>query len=159
MSNLVRIIEVQRDVWRRKKLEQRRHQEKKKSVYGKKQEQIKNIVNKLFYPHEFISIRPDWLKNPLTGKNLEIDLYNNDFKLAIEIQGQQHYKKNDKFHLTEEQFENQKKRDIIKKELIKKNNIKLIEIPYYIPNEDVAEYIAEKFYDIHSTGRPFYTGE
>src|SRR5687767_12944273 len=31
-----------------------------------------------------------WLKSPMTGKSLELDLYNDDFKLAIEIQGRQH---------------------------------------------------------------------
>src|ERR1035437_5662501 len=34
--------------------------------------------------------RPDWLKNPETGRNLEIDIYYPDLKLAVEFQGIQH---------------------------------------------------------------------
>ena len=37
------------------------------------------------------SIRPDWLKNPLTGKNLELDLYEEKDKVALEYNGSQHY--------------------------------------------------------------------
>lgn len=39
--------------------------------------------------------RPEWLKNPKTGKFLEIDRYYPSLKLAFEFQGEQHFK-NDK---------------------------------------------------------------
>lgn len=37
------------------------------------------------------NFRPDFLKNPTTGRNLELDFYLPDFKVGIEIQGQHHY--------------------------------------------------------------------
>jgi len=40
------------------------------------------------------NIRPDYLKNPLTGQNLELDILYTDFKLAFEFQGDFHYSNN-----------------------------------------------------------------
>lgn len=37
------------------------------------------------------NVRPDYLKNPLTGQNLELDILFTDFKLAFEFQGDFHY--------------------------------------------------------------------
>ena len=34
--------------------------------------------------------RPDWLKNPETGRNLELDIYYPELKLAVEFNGSQH---------------------------------------------------------------------
>lgn len=39
----------------------------------------------------FRNYRPDWLKNPTSGKNLELDFYLPHIPIAIEIQGQHHY--------------------------------------------------------------------
>jgi hypothetical protein len=40
------------------------------------------------------NIRPDYLKNPITGQNLELDIFYTDFKLAFEFQGDFHYTNN-----------------------------------------------------------------
>lgn len=61
--------------------------------------------------------RPDWLKNPETGRNLEIDFYLPHIGFALEIQGEHHY-----FD------ENQKQRDNLKRELILKKGLVLIEL-------------------------------
>jgi len=44
--------------------------------------------------------RPDFLRNPVTGGNfnLELDCYNPELKLAVEYSGQQHYKYIPFFH-------------------------------------------------------------
>lgn len=36
---------------------------------------------------KFPSVRPNFLKNPKTGRNLELDMYNDSLKLAIEYNG------------------------------------------------------------------------
>ncbi len=36
--------------------------------------------------------RPNWLRNPVTGNPLELDLYDPVHSLAIEVQGGQHYR-------------------------------------------------------------------
>jgi hypothetical protein len=64
--------------------------------------------------------RPDWLKNPTTNKNLELDFYLPHIKVGIEIQGQHHY--DDGYQI---------KKDNIKKDLSFDENITLIKISIF----------------------------
>jgi len=50
------------------------------------------ILQYLLSTYKFTSIRPNWLKNPETMQNLEIDCYNEELKLGLEKNGIQHYK-------------------------------------------------------------------
>lgn len=61
--------------------------------------------------------RPDLLKNPQTGKNLEVDFYFPETAIGIEIQG---------VHHIEDEY--QKKRDELKRNLCEQNSIVLAEI-------------------------------
>ena len=63
------------------------------------------------------NFRPDWLKNPLTGKNLEYDFYIPKFKMAFEIQGDHHWTS-----------DYQKYKDNIKREISKNKGIDLVEL-------------------------------
>ena len=56
----------------------------------------------------FSNCRPDWMKNPFTGKNLEIDIYLPELKLAIEVDGPQHHEYNLHFHGSKKEFDEQK---------------------------------------------------
>jgi len=69
---------------------------------------------------KFHKIRPDFLRNDVTGYNLEIDLYNDELKLAVEVQGDQHYKFTPFFHRNKETFMLQRYRDEMKKQKCKK---------------------------------------
>ena len=96
---------------------------------------------KIIFGKEFTKIRPDMLKNNVTGHNLELDLYNEDLQLGIEYSGAQHYKYIPFFHKNYEHFLNQKYRDEIKKMLCEKNGIQLIEIPYTVKLKDMETFI------------------
>jgi len=89
----------------------------------------------------FYKIRPDFLRNDVTGYNLEIDLYNNDLKLGVEVQGDQHYKFTPFFHRNKETFLNQRYRDEMKKQKCMKEGITLIEIPYSVGEKRLKQYI------------------
>lgn len=98
------------------------------------------IMGKI-YGSKFISMRPDWLKNPETGRNLELDCYNEDLKIAVEYNGIQHYAFPNYFHKSEKEFEDQKKRDKIKCDTCKKKGVFLITVPYTVTHDKIHDYI------------------
>ena len=99
------------------------------------------------FQRPFPKIRPDFLNNPVTGgkNNLEIDCYNDELKLAVEVQGAQHYKFIPYFHKSYEAFLNQKYRDELKRRMLKDNGIFLIEIPYNMKERDVEPFIRSEW--------------
>jgi len=64
---------------------------------------------------------------------LKFDFYLSDFNILIETNGRQHYEPVEYFG-GEEDFKKQHQRDQIKRDYCKKQNIKLIEIPYWDAN-------------------------
>lgn len=75
----------------------------------------------------FKQCKPDFLKG------MELDGYNDELKIGLEYNGEQHYHYNPFFHKrNEENFIKQQQRDKLKKELCKQNNIYLIVVPYWI---------------------------
>lgn len=62
-------------------------------------------------------------------KPLPFDFYLPDYNTCIEFDGQQHYTK-EAFNKTDEDFQDRIKKDNIKTQYCKDNNIKLIRIPY-----------------------------
>lgn len=90
---------------------------------------------------KFNKERPDFLKNPITNNNLELDCYSPELKLALEYNGKQHYEFSPIFHKTKTDFYNQKYRDEIKKRLCYENGIDLIEVPYSVTHERIPFYI------------------
>jgi hypothetical protein len=100
----------------------------------------RDIAQKVF-GKPFKKIRPDFLKNKVTGANLELDIFNEDLKVAIEFNGEQHYKYIPFFHKNYEAFLNQKYRDEIKKMLCKQHGIHLIEISFSTASTDIETII------------------
>jgi len=90
---------------------------------------------------KFNKVRPEFLTNPVTGHTLELDLYNDELKLAIEYNGAQHYKYNSMMHGSRDSFHNQKYRDLIKKQLCEQNGVRLIEVPYTVPEHKIPDYL------------------
>jgi len=93
---------------------------------------------------QFYSTRPDFLKNIITGRNLELDCYNHDLRLAVEYNGIQHYRYPNKFHKSKEQFEKQLIRDDMKRLLCDRNGIYLITVPY-TESHRIKEFLTDKY--------------
>lgn len=90
----------------------------------------------------FSKIRPDFLKNNVTGGyNLELDCFNADLRLAVEYNGIQHYKYTPYFHRNKESFLNQKYRDEMKRERCKSNRVHLVEVPYTIKKNEIENFL------------------
>ena len=93
----------------------------------------------------FPKARPPCLRNPVTGENLELDIYNESLGLAVEYNGKQHYHFNSHFHRgSNDRFQNQQYRDLIKKQLCEENGIFLITVPYSLKEEEIPDYLEQK---------------
>ena len=96
------------------------------------------------YKRKFPTVRPDFLKNPETKRNLELDGFNKDLMIAFEYNGEQHYHYPNCFHKTEEDFRKQVRRDKYKFSVCEELGIYLIRIPYTVKNDDIRRYIEER---------------
>lgn len=73
---------------------------------------------------------------------LELDMYNEELRIACEYNGIQHYKEDVKFFHKYGGFEEQKERDAKKAEFCSANGINLIVVPYTIKSfRDTVEFI------------------
>ena len=99
---------------------------------SKGQLECKQSLIQFFPNHTFKTVRPSFLRNPLTKRRLELDFYCPELKLAVEYNGPQHYHFTPYIHSTLEVFNAQCYRDKLKKDLCLKNNITLIVVPYTI---------------------------
>ena len=95
---------------------------------GNKGEELVRRVFEDKFKKSFPNVKPKWLINPKTNYTLQLDGFCEELNLAFEYQGIQHYKYPNHCHKNKKEFEKQKYRDKIKKDLCKKHNVKLIEI-------------------------------
>jgi len=104
---------------------------------------LQNLFNR-----PFPKARPDFLRNPVTGGNfnLELDCFNTDLKLAVEYNGIQHYQYVPYFHKNKEAFLNQKYRDEMKRQKCKENGVILIEVPHTIKIENIKRFIENELH-------------
>jgi len=112
-----------------------------KKITKKNEKKVREVFEKIF-KKEFPTVRPDFLKGD-KGKNLELDGYNEELKLAFEYNGAQHYKFTSRFHKSEDDLLSQQKRDAQKKEMCKEMGITLIEIPYTIKYDKLEAEITK----------------
>jgi hypothetical protein len=112
---------------------------------SKGETECRRVLQKIF-KKPFNKDRPDFLRNPVTGGNfnLELDCFSKEMKLAVEFQGQQHYKYIPFFHRNKEHFLNQKYRDDLKRRLCRDNGIKLIEVSYTVKIPDIENYMIKE---------------
>lgn len=105
-----------------------------------------HILEKIYGKPFARNLRPNFLKNPETGANLELDCYNEELKIACEYNGIQHYKYPNYFHRTEDDFIKQVRRDRYKLDVCDRLGIYLINVPYTVPvnEEAIQKYIISK---------------
>jgi len=109
---------------------------------SKGEKECRRALQDLF-KRPFNKARPDFLRNPVTGGNfnLELDCFCAELGLAVEYSGIQHYKFTKYFHKNKEAFLNQKYRDDMKKRICKEYGVNLIEVPYTVKVEEIRDYL------------------
>lgn len=123
----------------------------KRTPVKKKHERECQRILQNIYNRPFISVRPDFLKNPKTGRNLELDLWNKELNLALEYQGVQHRTYSPYFHRQYSDFLSQQDRDQYKKQKCKDLKLDLIEVPDTVKFDDLEDYIRAELVKL---GRP-----
>lgn len=115
---------------------------KRPPVESKGEAECRRVLQGIFRA-PFPKARPDFLSNPVTGSNynLELDCYNPRLKLAVEYNGVQHYKYVPYFHKNKDAFLNQKYRDELKRRMCVDNGIHLIEVPNTVKTEDIRDFL------------------
>lgn len=118
------------------------------SPQGKKkwkgEERCREILQQI-YKKPFPSSRPDFLKNPATNKNLELDCYCDSLKIALEYDGAQHANYTPRFHRDDKwNFVYQVRKDDWKTKKCEEMGITLIRIPHYVQHEKLESYIRKK---------------
>jgi len=109
---------------------------------SKAEGRCKEIVRKIWPDHEFITVRPPWLKNPSTGRCLELDMYNEELGIAIEYNGRQHYEYVPHFHRGGRgDLIKQVERDNLKLDLCDKVGVRVITVPYYVKDSEIEALI------------------
>ena len=97
-----------------------------------------------YFNAPFLNQRPPYLINPITGRALEIDCYNERLRIGCEYHGRQHFEYTPFMHKSYKSFQNQRYRDEIKINKCKELGIKLIVVPYTIPLSSIEKYIIDK---------------
>lgn len=115
------------------------------------QDRCLSIMKDIFQVDFLVDYRPDWLKNPVTKKNLEIDIYNEDIVtpigrgIGLEYDGSQHSEYNPHFHRQgPAEFIYQCKKDSWKNVVCLSKRILLIRVPSFVAYEDLERYICTK---------------
>ena len=92
----------------------------------------------------FAKVYPKWLLNS-RGNQMELDMYNEELKLGIEFNGQQHYEFTKVFHKDEKDLMTRIKDDKKKLQLCKDNGVKLLVVPYDV---NMKEHLLNNFIDM-----------
>ena len=111
----------------------------KKGVY-KNEEKCREVIQSI-YNAPFKKIRPDFLKNPKTGRKLELDMYNDNLKIALEYNGIQHRTYAPYFHKSQNDYYDQVDRDKLKERLCKENGVLLIVVPDTVRYNEIESFI------------------
>lgn len=122
-----------------------------------RERETRRSLEALYPGQSFPKVRPRFLRNPATGRNLELDAYCDALKLGVEHQGEHHAHFPNAFHQTQDQFIQQQQRDQLKADLCEKSGVHLIRVPHDIPIEKIQTWLATQLPPQQSSSSPDLT--
>ena len=111
-------------------------------------ETVSRAILEHLFECSFTKIKPLWLRSE-TGHRLELDGYNEHIGLAFEYQGQQHYEYLPFFHKSYDDFKQRQYWDEHKRKVCESQEVKLLEIPYWIESSAIQEFIYDALDPTH----------
>lgn len=118
----------------------------------------KRILEEFGFPDLKENYRPDWMQSE-KGERLELDFYIPSLRIAIEVQGQQHFTFTPRFHSTYECFLAQQKRDSAKLRLCEIHGVQLWEVSNVEDLQLVLEKIRIRIPDTAKTKAPKFLSD
>ena len=89
--------------------------------------------------------RPKWLNNEMTGRSLELDVYCETAKVAVEYNGNKyHYCFQDSKTCSYTMY-----KDSLKRKRCSEMGILLVQVPFFVPLCSIIEYILMRIYSSH----------
>ena len=107
---------------------------------GLKERLVRQTLERLF-EKPFKKHRPRWLRNPQTGRLMELDGFSQELNLAFEYQGEQHYRVVLPFKMNHGHLDRGRYRDDLKKKLCKEHNVILIEVPFCVTPQELPKWL------------------
>ena len=98
----------------------------------------------------FCKVRPRFLRNARTGRNLELDGYCEELQLAFEYDGYAHTNFPNAFHRDIDAFQQQQQRDALKDDLCRKAGVRLIRVPYTLTLEEIEAHVRQRCAEVQA---------
>jgi len=127
-------------LWKKRKGTSTDKKTTNKPFESKGEQECRRVLEK-YTGRRFSRERPSFMRNHVSGHNLELDCFNQDLKLAVEYNGEQHYNYIPHFHSSRDAFYNSRYKDDIKKRLCDENGIRLIVVPYTVSFSNIEQYL------------------
>ncbi len=129
--------------------------EKWRAIFGQRFfEEVCRSYFELIFRTKFLKKSPDWLRNPITGRKMHLDGYNEKLKLAFEYNGPQHYEFTRPYHKTHQDLIYQQRRDALKADYCNANGILLIIIPFTVRLSEMQEEIINQYVNLTGNKLP-----
>lgn len=118
-----------------------RHTQSCGCLNSRGEQKVSNILNSLniVFQQQYVYNN---CRNPKTNAPLRFDFYLPDYNCCIEYDGEQHFKEKENYY--RDTLNERQKRDNIKTQYCKDNNIKLVRIPYWDYDRIDKEYTLGK---------------
>ena len=99
---------------------------------------------------KFPKVRPRFLRNPASGRNLELDGYCEEMMLAFEYDGELHSTFPNSFHRTYADFVAQQQRDRLKEHLCNKAGVRLLRVSCDVALGSIDAYVQSLCKDVQA---------